>query len=66
MQGLQLPTTNAMPPVTTQPGQTLRQKAKAAGKVASKETASAQRDVVKTVLANPFTVPWFVDVAGFG
>lgn len=49
-----------MAPAAKQQGQTLRQQAKASGKLAGGDRASAQRDVVKPVLANPFTVPWCV------
>jgi len=44
-----------MPPAATHPGQTIRQKAKA-GK--GQQGQQGSRDVVKPVLANPFTVAW--------
>jgi hypothetical protein len=40
-----------MPAAATLAGPTIRQKAKAA--------RGASKDVVKPVLANPFTVPWW-------
>lgn len=41
-----------MPPAATHPGQTIRQKAKAG------KGQQGNREVVKPVLANTFTVAW--------